>query len=185
MSYLVPAATVAEWVLGAGVTTENTTLALIHAAIEDMLSHELGRDLVEQAVTAEKYDGYGRSRIYLIRTPVTALAKVEIEDYGVIDSDYYHWTADGTLTYDYGVFPVGTQNIWVDYTGGYTTTTFPASLKVLVCRFCDEAYNLKATGMDSISSYSYGRARKDLDKLYSQPGVQGILKNFRRVMVGS
>lgn len=184
MSYLVPAATIAEWVLGSGVTTENTTLALIHAAVEDMLSHELGRDLVEQTVTDEKYDGHGRNRIYLTRTPVTAVAGVEIEDYGDIDSDYYHWTADGTLTYDYGVFPRGTQNIWVSYTGGYTTTTFPASLKVLVCRFCDEAYKFKGEGVDSLSSYSFGHVRKDLDKLYSQPGVQGTLKNFRRVMVG-
>lgn len=182
---LVSAATVAQWVLGTD--TEDTPLALIHTGIENMLDHATGRTLASTTYTDAKLDGHGMSHIFLPHCPVTAVTSVEIEYYGELtyagdETTDYRWDSSGTITYLDGIFPVGTGNITVTYTGGFTTC--PADLSLLVCRLCEDVYRKHNEVEDGAAEVTIGSIRKKLLNTYDKPEIQQIITRYRRVMIG-
>ena len=123
-------------------SSDKDLLDAICSAILDMLDYMTNRTMEETAHTeyhnAEEY----QNRLFLSNWPVSSLAAFEIHEdpdwvWGsdtLIDADDYRVDYEAGIVYYNSYFLQGRQSIKVEYTAGYTTSTFPASMKQILVR---------------------------------------------------
>ena len=103
----------------------------IIVSAEEVVANYLGFD----PMTDERSDyvsGIGNNHLYLYAWPITQVDLVSVN--GVqLTSDDYSVSAEGRyLRLNAGVWPVGVENIRVDYTAGWTVPTMPAIVKTTI-----------------------------------------------------
>lgn len=76
-------------------------------------------------------------------------------------------------------FTEGNQNIYVSYTGGYTTT--PADLKMGMLIFIKLIYDKRAEESFGVKGYSVDKVRKEFQELPSE--TRDIFDSYRRLMI--
>jgi len=120
------------------ISTSDAILEIVIEAVSASIVNEAFPDLKSATYTAEKYDGTGKSYLYLDHYPVTAMTTV-VED-GVTlvkDTDYFVDMDEGLLEkaryswpgYDsQAVWTTSKQGVVVTYTAGYATV--PADIKL-------------------------------------------------------
>lgn len=120
------------------ISTSDAILEIVIEAVSASIANESFPDFKSATHTAEKYDGTGKSYLYLDHYPVTAMTTV-VED-GVTlvkDTDYFVDMDEGLLEkaryswpgYDsQAVWTTSKQGVVVTYTAGYATV--PADVKL-------------------------------------------------------
>lgn len=132
-------ATNALWTLAAARTqigglNDTSSDAFIQTAINgmsDAFERRTGRFLAfrDFSSAGERYDGNGRTELYLRAVPIRLVADVEFDIGGNVPTA--GWNAAGndlrsdskrlSLVRMFGVWPIGRQTVLVKYTGGYDT----------------------------------------------------------------
>jgi hypothetical protein len=142
-------------------------LSLLISAASAAIEKRLNRTLASGTVT-ETYSGAGLGRIWLRRLPVSAVTAVSINGSALDNTNSDAWgfnSSTGELWRGLGhdnvryaaVFPRGSQNVTVTYTGGYAT--IPADLKVACIALIQHMANgAKYTGIfksEELGDYAY------------------------------
>lgn len=159
---------------------QDDILSAIIDEVDEVIANELPRGRVPgwHPITSvegtEYYDGSGRERQLLRRRPVTAIARVAVDQNGyygrpaaafpastdwVEGTDFVSVSLDeseenpGVLlslrsrvwAYEGGAWPEGRGNILVQYTAGYTT--IPNDLRLLANLLVEATWNTHGTGL--------------------------------------
>ena len=95
----------------------------------------------------------------------------------------------GIVYRDWGVWPLGIENIRASYTAGYVTSgdneNVPDDLVYLVCETCKIVYDRKTKSAEGLYRYDLG----DVDRWYfekvmeSEPLLKAILTSYTRILL--
>lgn len=156
--------------------------ALIAYASERIESH-CRRKFASAAVT-EYLDGTGISRLVLARRPVTALTGVYEDsdrDFGddteIDPDDLELYPETGLVAWTGGVFPRGTRNLKVEYTGGYATV--PDDVAVACVKLAAAWYAHARSGADGLRRETLGDYSADYSGRELPANVEGALAPYR------
>lgn len=98
-------------------------------------AQEVVSNYLEYSIKSTSYSddvsGIGNNRLYLFAQPVTAVSSVSINGQTLASTDYSIVNAR-YLKLASGVWPVGVENVHVEYTAGWSAQTFPELVK-MVC----------------------------------------------------
>ncbi len=168
-------------------------LASMISAASELVEAWTGRPLTRTSA-AEAYDGTGKPRLWLRRTPVASVASVVIEGTALDNTDGKAWTLDGQtgrLVLGDGrddpalgpTWPRGSGNIVVTYTGGPSPTPERAkrACLALLKTAVDVVRRSGAYQAESIGDYSYTLA--DLGSGAAPPAVAVWLAGLRTEVV--
>lgn len=161
--------------LGIGDSAHDTVLTQLVDQVDELVANEIkrgrkpGNHPLESVEDTEYYDGSGREQLLLRRRPVTAVARVAVDQdgyYGKGDStfpvaddwtegtDFVSWSLDeseynpGVLIalkfkgfggFREGVWPEGRGNVLVKYTAGYST--IPVDLQLVANQLVSAFWN--------------------------------------------
>lgn len=88
---------------------------------------------------------------------------------------------EGTIIFDRDI-PAGTQNIFIDYTAGYSSDTMPDDLSLAVKIFVKYLYQRWKEETFGVSNFRLGEASADMEKLMPSQ-VKNIFLKYRRRFV--
>jgi hypothetical protein len=164
-------------------------LASLISAASLMALHRTNRNGFLSETTTELYDGNNAPRVWLRRTPVTAVTAVTVNGFAVDNTYGDGWTfrpdtgelRRGTGQVDQRFawwFPKGLQNVEVTYTAGYSSVPADVvrAVLILVKHLADSS---KVTGLfqsEKLGDYSYTLA--DLASVEFPPLADKILQNY-------
>ena len=156
--------------------------ALIAYASERIESH-CRRAFASAAVT-EYLDGPGTSRLVLARRPVTALTGVYEdsgrtfgEDAAIDPDDLALYPETGVVERVGAVFPRGTRNIKVAYTGGYATV--PDDVALACVKLAAAWYAHARSGADGVLRETLGDYSAEYSASALPADVEGALAHYR------
>lgn len=176
---------------GISASTYDTQLAVVIPAAQSAVEQWCGR-VFDSATFTEKHNGNGWHRIVLKNAPITALTSITVVGPDgtseTVDSTTYTYEAEtgiigfqpaseGVLSVDewgesetdgaWDVSPKfsgGFQNISVVYTGGYSSGTMPAGLKLAMYQYVDVLMSQAVGGVgagafksERLGDYDYER----------------------------
>lgn len=135
----------------------------------------------------EEYDGTDSTKLWLVRTPITAVTAVK---YGLtgnlttLDPTYYrfHSTAiytDGVTGF---IFNKNTHYWKVSYTGGYTPGAMPADLVWAACKIAALDFKEQDAGRIGILSKSTGGEVVESYVRELPAEVKNTLNHYRRII---
>ena len=125
-------------------TTIDERVKRMILAVSDHIERVCGRKFKREAITGEKFAGYGTPVLYVARPPIDTAATIAIkfdgtaigtDEYVVEDADdgrIYRagglaWTAPYVAGAKYAQLPGHEERIWTaDYTGGYRLPNIPS-----------------------------------------------------------
>lgn len=153
---------------------------------EQFISNYLDRQF-ELISCKEYYDGTSSKYIYLNKYPVDAVSIIRIYDdneritYTDVDAAYYILYKDtGRLHYFYR-FPRGHQNIYLEYTAGYTI--IPNDIKYAIKSIVKKFYSQYNDNSDGLKSYSLGDQSISFEDGVFSKEVIKILDYYKRIPV--
>ena len=156
--------------------------SLIAYASERIESH--CRRAFASAEVTEYLDGPGTSRLVLARRPVTALAGVYEDadrDFGedtvIPDDELALYPETGVVERVNGIFPRGTRNVKVEYTGGYAA--IPDDVAIACVKLAAAWYAHARTGADGVASETLGGYSAEYSARALPADVEGALAPYR------
>lgn len=204
---LVSLDTAKDWL---GVASEDgsrdAVITIALEAAEEIIAGLLGRPglgLVEN--NTERLSGNGRACIVLSRAPITGVSEIEVDSRAteVPITDLTSWNqlnaigapslddveADskgGLWRHDGKAWPHGTRNIKVTYTGGWTSDTLPADIRLVILQVTSMSFGIRThEGLKSVDmgTGSWTISQPTRDDVLGIPGARATLDKYRRPAV--
>lgn len=117
--------------------------AQIIVAAEEVVSNYLGFDPNTDELS-DYVSGIGDNHLYLKAWPIKQVDLVQVNGVEVPSTDYSVCGEGRYLRLNQGVWPVGVENIRVDYTAGWSVAEMPAIIKTTILQIA--ALMLQETG---------------------------------------
>lgn len=170
-------------------STYDTRIGVLLTAAQSMMEEYCGRAF-ESASYVEYIDGCGSDVLIVKNPPITALTYIKVhltpgDSPTAVDTSLYTYSTDSTgiIRYEptttarfavdsyrdiqgdgfgiYPKFPKGFRSVEVSYTGGYTSGTMPAGVKLALYKIVDSLFAQTRADMslnsETLGSYSYSR----------------------------
>lgn len=136
----------------------------------------------------EEYDGTDTTKLWLTKTPVTAVSSVK---YGLtgslttLDASYYRFHETAIYTDGISGFIFNKQtHFWkISYTGGYTVAAMPADLVWAACKIAALDFKEQDAGRIGLSSKSIGGEVVESYIRELPAEVKSVLNHYRRILL--
>lgn len=129
-----------------------------------------------------KLNGEGMARLFVPIFPIISVASVKVSSLLLSSDSYVFYTDAGEIVYLNGVWPKGSQNIEVIYTGGYVLPSassgrnLPYDLENACVRLASEVYGKReAEGVKNASAG--GLSVNWADEMHES--IKAMLNNYR------
>ena len=154
----------------------NELKSQIIVSAREVVANYLGFD-PESDDYSDYVSGIGNNHLYLFAWPITQVDLVSIDGTQLASTDYEIAGSGRYLRLKEGVWPVGVENIRVDYTAGWTIVQTPALIKTTILQIAALMYqetggNIGITGKSFaensrtfINYTNYDKWLKKLDPL--------------------
>ena len=158
---------------------------ILNSVERDVQSY-IDRNL-EVSTYKEYYDGTGSRNLFLNNKPITVFTKLRVYDsryrdnYTDIDEDDYLVYEDEGRLYAFNGFPLGKQNIYVEYNSGYDP--IPSDIKFAIKRIVKEMYRQHTENSEGLTSFSLGDQSISFEDGSFSKQVTRILEYYRRIPV--
>ena len=155
-------------------------------SVEKDVQNYIDRTL-EVGTYKEYYDGSGSRNLFLNNKPITVMTKLRVYDsryrdnYTDIDEDDYLVYEDEGRLYAFNGFPLGKQNIYVEYNAGYDP--IPNDIKFAIKRIVKEMYRQHTENSEGLTSFSLGDQSISFEDGSFSKQVTRILEYYRRIPV--
>lgn len=107
------------------VALKTTILTASQQVVEEYLGFS-----IESSERTDTVSGIGQSKLYLYALPITTVSSILLSGQEVSASEYS--IGDRYLRLNSGVWPVGIDNVEVEYTAGWSASTLPAIIKMTI-----------------------------------------------------
>jgi hypothetical protein len=155
-------------------------------SVEKDVQNYIDRTL-EVGTYKEYYDGSGSRNLFLNNKPITVMTKLRIyndryrDSYDDVDSEDYLVYEDEGRLYAFNGFPLGKQNIYVEYNAGYDP--IPNDIKFAIKRIVKEMYRQHTENSEGLTSFSLGDQSISFEDGSFSKQVTRILEYYRRIPV--
>lgn len=155
-------------------------------SVEKDVQNYIDRTL-EVGTYKEYYDGSGSRNLFLNNKPITVMTKLRIyndryrDSYDDVDSEDYLVYEDEGRLYAFNGFPLGKQNIYVEYNSGYDP--IPSDIKFAIKRIVKEMYRQHTENSEGLTSFSLGDQSISFEDGSFSKQVTRILEYYRRIPV--
>lgn len=115
----------------AGETATDTLIVSILNGLNNRIENYIRTNMIAKE-EIEYHDGNNKATVYLKKTPIVTVTKIEEDDEEIGSDEYTIDLPAGIIEKKEGIFKKGSQNIKVTYTGGYAANraTVPEALKL-------------------------------------------------------
>lgn len=156
---------------------------LIINSVSQRFDTEANRIFKSAVYTNAYLDGTGTEYLYLPNYPIIGTITITENDETLTVGDDYDYLliADRGLLWRIGVWALGSQNIKVTYTGGYTATTMPGDLMLACLKQCAKEWRTQMAGNWGETSRSYpdGSVSHEVKDLLED--VKVVVNRYRRL----